>query len=62
MVIVEFTISRPGTYHLRKLKVSYSTDGTRGWQYEYQRYTLKISNPPLPGPRPLPKSAVCGRP
>jgi hypothetical protein len=62
MVIVEFKISKPGTYHLRKLKVSYSTDHTHAWQYEYLRITIKVSNPPLPGPRPLPKSAVCGRP
>jgi hypothetical protein len=62
MVIVEFKISKPGTYHLRRLKVSYSTDHTNGWQYEYLRITIKVSNPPLPGLRPLPKSAVCGRP
>jgi hypothetical protein len=62
MVVIAFRISRPGTYHLRRLRISYSTDGGRGWQYEYPTITYTISNPPLPGLRPLPKSAVCGKP
>src|SRR5258706_12258830 len=59
---VRVRISKPGTYHLDKLRLSYWTNGSRGWQYEYLKITYKISNPPLPGQRPLPKSAVCDKP
>ncbi|HEX9515670.1 MAG TPA: hypothetical protein VF940_05775 [Streptosporangiaceae bacterium] len=62
MVVIAFRISKPGTYHLDKLRLSYWTNGSRGWQYEYLKITYKISNPPLPGQRPLPKSAVCDKP
>jgi hypothetical protein len=60
LVVVAFKISKPGIYHLRKLRVSYSTDGDRGWQYVYMDITSTVRYPPLPGPTPEPKSAVCG--
>jgi hypothetical protein len=60
LVIVAFKISKPGVHHLRRLEVSYSTDGDRGWQYVYLKITSRVSYPPLPGPTPEPKSAICG--
>jgi hypothetical protein len=35
MVIIALTISRPGTYHLHKVKMTYVADGKKGWQYQY---------------------------
>jgi hypothetical protein len=35
MVIIALTVSKPGTYHLHKVKMSYVTAGKRGWQYLY---------------------------
>jgi hypothetical protein len=35
MVIIALTISKPGTYHLRKVKMTYVVDGKKGWQYQY---------------------------
>jgi hypothetical protein len=61
MIIVAFKISKPGVHHLRKLRISYSIDGVRGWQYMYCRVTSNVSNPPLPGARPEPRSAICGK-
>jgi hypothetical protein len=35
MVIIALTVSKPGTYHLHKVKMTYVTDGKKGWQYQY---------------------------
>ena len=35
MVIVALKFSKPGTYHLHKLKITYVADGKKGWQYQY---------------------------
>jgi hypothetical protein len=61
-VVIAFTISKPGTYHLGKAKIYYRTGGTTKWQYQNLNTTVKITNPPRPGLRPQPASAVCGRP
>lgn len=61
-VVFSFTISRPGSYHLGKAKIYYRSGGTTKWQYQNLNITVNISTPPLPGPRPLPASAVCGKP
>jgi hypothetical protein len=43
-------------------QVEYSYCRPRGWQYQNINTTAKVSNPPLPGPMPLPPSAVCYNP
>jgi hypothetical protein len=58
-VIIAFTISRPGIYHLNQVRLDYTTQGHHGWQYQNIFVTVTVKNPPLPGPRPLPPSAVC---
>ena len=60
LVVLAFTISRPGVYHLNRVRLDYVTNGRRGWQYQNINTTIMVTNPPLPGPRPLPASAVCG--
>jgi hypothetical protein len=58
MVVLEFRVTRPGTYLIKRVKTRYSTNGQAGWQYQYLNLTLKVSNPPLPGPRP--PGGFCG--
>jgi hypothetical protein len=59
LVVVAFTISKPGVYHLDQVRIDYETQGHRGWQYQNVNTTVTVKNPPLPGPTPLPKSAIC---
>ncbi|HEY1967899.1 MAG TPA: hypothetical protein VGH89_08120, partial [Pseudonocardia sp.] len=59
-VVIAFTISKPGRYFLGKVRIDYTTDGHKGWQYQDIGTTMVIGNPPDPGPTPLPASAVCG--
>lgn len=59
LVILSFTISQPGVYHLNHVRIDYTTQGHKGWQYQTINTTVTVKNPPLPGPRPLPRSAVC---
>ena len=59
-VVIAFTISKPGRYYLKKVRVDYSAGGHRGWQYIAIDTTMIITNPPDPGPTPEPPSAVCG--
>ena len=40
MIVIALTISKPGTYHLHKVKISYIADGKKGWQY--QNFDTKI--------------------
>jgi hypothetical protein len=62
LVVLAFVLTKPGVYHLSKVRISYVTYGHSGWQYQYTNATVTVKNPPLPGPRPLPPSAVCGPP
>jgi hypothetical protein len=59
LVVLAFTISRPGVYHLNRVRIGYETAGHGGWQYQNINATITVKNPPLPGPRPVPPSAVC---
>lgn len=59
LVVIAFTISRPGIYHLNRVRLDYSTEGRTGWQYQNINTTVTVKNPPLPGCCPLPRSAVC---
>src|SRR6266851_8057203 len=52
-VVLAFIFSKPGRYHLKRLKIYYTADGKDGWQYQNFDRTYVVSNPPLPGPRPL---------
>ncbi len=62
LVILAFTMKKPGTYHLDRVRIDYQTNGHSGWQYQNTNATITVKNPPLPGPTPLPASAVCGLP
>jgi hypothetical protein len=59
-IVIAFTISKPGRYHLAKLIVQYESGGHKGWQYQNINATIVVRNPPLPGPRPVPPSSECG--
>lgn len=59
-VVIAFTISKPGRYFLKRVRIDYTAGGHQGWQYEEIDTTMIVSNPPKPGPTPLPRSAVCG--
>jgi hypothetical protein len=59
-VVIAFTISKVGTYRMERFKIGYVTDGHKGWQYQNIDTTLKVVNPPLPGPVPIPRSGICG--
>ena len=59
-LVIAFTISRPGRYYLGRLRLRYKTAGHAGWQYQNINATIVVKNPPRPGPRPDPRSSVCG--
>lgn len=59
-IVIAFTISRPGRYNLGRIKITYVFRGHTYWQYLRIGYTMTITNPPRPGPRPLPAKQVCG--
>jgi hypothetical protein len=59
-VVIAFTISEPGRYYLKQVRVGYTAGGHPGWQYIAIDTTMVIANPPDPGPTPEPSSAVCG--
>ncbi len=60
LVVLAFTLNKPGVYHLNRVRIDYQTDGHYGWQYQNTNATITVKDPPIPGPRPLPPSAVCG--
>ena len=59
-VVIAFTISKPGRYNLRRVRIDYTAAGHPGWQYIDIDTTVVVTNPPDPGPTPLPQSGVCG--
>ena len=59
-VVIAVAFSKPGRYYLKRIRIDYTTDGHQGWQYQDIDTTVVISDPPDPGPKPLPSSAVCG--
>lgn len=62
LVVIAFTISKPGVYHLDQVRIDYETQGHEGWQYQNIDTTVTVKNPPLPGPTPVPPSSVCYNP
>jgi hypothetical protein len=59
-VVITFTISRVGVYHMNRVKIGYMTNGHKGWQYQNIDTTYAVVNPPMPGPVPIPRSGICG--
>jgi hypothetical protein len=59
IVSIVVTMSKPGRYHFGRVKITYTSHGVQGWQYQNLHLTLRIMPPPDPGLRPLPTSAVC---
>lgn len=59
LVVIAFTISKPGVYQLNQIRIDYETQGHAGWQYQNVNTTVTVKNPPLPGPTPLPPSSLC---
>jgi len=58
-IVIAFTISKPGRYDLRRLRIDYTTGGRQSWQYLEIDTTVVIHGPPEPGPTPVPTTAVC---
>ena len=59
-VVIAFTISKPGRYSLKRVRIDYTAAGRPSWQYITIDTAVTVTNPPKPGPTPLPPSAVCG--
>jgi hypothetical protein len=49
MVIIALTVSKPGIYHLHKIKITYITNGKKGWQYQYFDTVIHAYRGHLPG-------------
>jgi hypothetical protein len=45
---------------MKRVKITYTTDGHQGWQYLNINQEFKVVNPPLPGPVPIPRTGICG--
>jgi hypothetical protein len=41
--IIGFTITKPGRYYINRIKIAYTTQGHRAWQYQYLFTTLHIT-------------------
>jgi hypothetical protein len=44
-VTIALTFAKPGRYDVRRVKISYVTNGHRGWQYQALNTTMIISAP-----------------
>jgi hypothetical protein len=51
LVVIAVTVARPGRYYLGRAKISYTTGGQNGWQYQNLNTTLYVPAAP-PGARP----------
>lgn len=51
--ILGFTITKPGRYYINRIEIGYTTQGQKGWQYQYVFTTLHITAA-RPGARPVP--------
>jgi hypothetical protein len=47
--VVAIRVSQPGRYFLGRVRIDYTTNGQRGWQYQNLWFTAIIVNPPRPG-------------
>src|SRR5262249_44723589 len=44
-IVLAITFAKPGRYDLHRVKIFYSADGHRGWQYQNLNTTMIISSP-----------------
>lgn len=46
-VVIAFTVARPGWYYLGRAKISYTTNGQPGWQYQnlFATITVRAARP-----------------
>jgi hypothetical protein len=51
--ILGFTITKPGRYYINRIKIGYTTQGQKAWQYQYLFTTLNIKAA-RPGAKPVP--------
>ena len=51
LVVIAVTVARPGRYYLGRAKISYTTGGQNGWQYQNLNTTLYVHAAP-PGAKP----------
>jgi len=51
LIVMAFSIVKPGRYHLGRAKIYYTTAGRRGWQYQNLNTTVVINAGP-PGTKP----------
>ncbi len=50
--IIGFTIAKPGHYYINRIKIAYTTQGQKAWQYQYLFTTLHIKAA-RPGAKPV---------
>jgi hypothetical protein len=58
--VVTVSFQKPGRYLISKFRVDYATPGGSGWEYLVDPVLMTVQNPPLPGPKPVPASEICG--
>ena len=52
LIVIAFTIARPGRYQIEHAKISYTVNGKLGWQYQNLNTTIwGVSTPPGAKPR-----------
>jgi hypothetical protein len=51
--ILGFTITRPGRYYINRIKIGYTTQGHKAWQYQYLFTTFHITAT-RPDAKPVP--------
>lgn len=51
LVVIAFTIAKPGRYYIGRAKISYTIGGKNGWQYQNLNTTI-FGIPAPPGARP----------
>ena len=59
-IVIAFTIGKLGRYYLNRVKITYTTGGHEGWQYQNLNQEFTVVNPPMPGPVPIPRTGICG--
>lgn len=51
--IIGFTLTKPGRYYISRIKIGYTTQGHKAWQYQYLFTTFYIKAA-RPGAKPIP--------
>jgi hypothetical protein len=50
-LVLAYGFTRPGRYHLGRVKIFYQTNGRKGWQYEHMDVTITV-HAARPGTKP----------